>query len=68
MYLASGKEKKAEEQFEKAINSLNGDDMLTTRMANMFSAMGKDKYAIRTYEQAKNILRNPFMYGSPRKA
>jgi tetratricopeptide (TPR) repeat protein len=65
VYLASGKEKKANEPFENAIALLNGDDILTTRMANSFTALGQDKYAIKVYERAIEILRNTYLYSLP---
>jgi tetratricopeptide (TPR) repeat protein len=34
-------------------------------MANAFTNMGNDQYAIRTYERARDLLRNPYLYGSP---
>ncbi|HTN46445.1 MAG TPA: tetratricopeptide repeat protein [Flavipsychrobacter sp.] len=64
IYLLSGKENKAGEQFDKAISMMNGDDLLTTRMANQFSGMKKDDYAIKTYERAAELLRNPFIYSN----
>lgn len=64
VYLLSGKEKKAKEQFDKAISLINGDDMITTKMVTAFSSMNKDEYAIKTYERASELLRNPFIYGN----
>lgn len=65
IYQSTGKTTKAEEQFEKAIQMINGDDILTTQMANAFSSMGNDKYTIETYEFAQNLLHNPYAYGNP---
>ena len=65
VYLASGKERKAQEQFENAVQLVNGDDLLTTRMANTFSAINQDKYAIKTYEKAVDLLRNGYLYSTP---
>ena len=64
VYLLSGKEKKAEEHFEKAIGLMNGDDMLTTKMVTAFSLMNRDDYAIKTYVHASELLRNPFFYSN----
>lgn len=64
VYLLSGKEKKAEEQFDKAISLMNGDDMVTTKMVTAFSLMNKNEYAIKTYERASELLRNPFIYSN----
>lgn len=65
VYLADGKDKKADEQFSKAIQLLNGDDMLTQQLASAFSAINQDAYAIQTYERGRQILQNNFLYASP---
>lgn len=62
VYLASGKEKKAEEQFTNSLNFINGDDLLTQRMANAFVALGKDSYAIQVYEHASQLIGNGYIY------
>lgn len=59
---AQGKEKKAEEYYEKAIAAINGDDLLTSQMAGAFVRAGRTDYAIRVYEQATLLLRNPYLY------
>lgn len=56
VYDAWGKDKKAAEQYQKAMQYLNGDDVLTQQMANKFSAIGRDVYAIQTYERVRQIL------------
>ncbi len=65
VYQAAGKDKKAIEQYDKALTLINGDDMLTQQMASAFNSAGNDKYAILTYERARDMLRNPYMYYSP---
>ena len=65
IYLKQGKEKKANEQFDYAIQSLKGDDMLTTKMANTFEADSLDVWAIKTLEHGIEMMHNPFMYGIP---
>lgn len=62
VYLLSGKEKKAAEPFEKAVAAVNGDDLLTTRLANAFTAIEQYGYAAKVYEKAREILRNGSMY------
>ena len=62
IYLLSGKEKKATEPFEKALAAVNGDDLLTTRLANGFNAIQQYGYAAKVYEKARDILRNGSMY------
>lgn len=64
IYNADGKEKKANEQYDQAIQFITGDDMLTQQMANAFLAMNNDDYALRTYERAKDIIGNPYIYSS----
>ncbi len=63
LYLLNGKEKKAKEYFVVAISRINGDDMITTRMATAFSRIEQIDWAIKTYERAIAILHNPFLYG-----
>lgn len=65
VYLASGKTAKAEEQFENAVAAITGDDILTTTVAGAFISYHLDAYAIKTYERAIEILRNPIFYGMP---
>lgn len=65
VHIAAGKERKATEPFEKAIGSMNGDDLLTTKMATAFIEMKQDQWAIQTYEHAMELLRNPYLYGNP---
>lgn len=65
VYLADGKTNKADDQFSKALDNINGDDVLTQQMANAFTNLGKDDYAIKTYERASELLRNPVIYSNP---
>lgn len=65
IYLAEGKEKKALDQFEAAIAGINGDDMVIQKMANEFTAMGRDDYALKAYERARNLFQNPYLYSGP---
>lgn len=66
LYLEQGKTKKAEAEFDKAILSMNGDDLITQRIANSFVAMGRDDYALRAYEYVtNNLLHNAYMYSGP---
>ncbi|MGN6566546.1 MAG: tetratricopeptide repeat protein [Flavipsychrobacter sp.] len=62
VYDAEGKGKKADEQYDLAVQYISGDDMVTQQMANAFTAMGKDDYTLRTYERAKDIIGNPYLY------
>lgn len=65
VYREAGKPKKAQEQFENAVASVSGDDMLTTTLVAAFLTIQEDAYAIRVYERAIEILRNPFIYNMP---
>lgn len=65
VYIADGKEKKAEEQFNLALQSISGDDMLTQHMAQKFMEIERDDYALKTYERAGQILNNHFIYSGP---
>lgn len=65
VYEVQGKDKKAEEQYNQAIQYVNGDDLLTQQIAAAFSAKGKDALAIQTYERARRILQNAYLYSGP---
>ncbi len=64
VYTLMGKDKKAREAFDLAVSAVNGDDMLTTRLAHAFSTMKQDDYAILVYEKARELLRNNAFYSS----
>ena len=63
--LAMGKEKKALEEFDNAVMLVNGDDIFTQRIANAFTAIGREDYTLKVYERARDLLRNPYMYSGP---
>lgn len=65
VHLAAGKQKKAEEQFDQALMLMNGDDILTQQLAAAFTAIGRDDYTLKTYERARDLLRNPYFYSGP---
>lgn len=65
IYQKRGKEKQAEAYFEKAIEGLNGDDLLTQQMALAFGRLGRTADQLRVYERARNILNNPYLYSGP---
>lgn len=65
LYLVQGKEKKALEQFDAAIMAINGDDMLLRRMTIAFTDMGRDDYALKAYERARDLFQNPYLYSGP---
>jgi tetratricopeptide (TPR) repeat protein len=64
-YAASGKEKKAVEQYDAAVRALTGEEMTTQQLATAFSAAGREDYTIKVYEQARALLQNPFVYAAP---
>lgn len=61
----AGKEKKAEEYYDKALDMLNGDDLLTQFVAKKFADLGRDDYTLKTYLRAGDILRNHSLYSGP---
>jgi len=67
--MVSGKDKKAEDAFNDALNYLNGDDIRTQLVASAFVALGKDQYAIKAFEKVKMMMGNnpytAFLYGGP---
>lgn len=65
VFEASGKEAKAKEQYDAAIKSVNGDEMLAQQLVANFSAIGHDDYAVQVYERMRAIMQNPFLYSGP---
>jgi len=61
---AAGSQKKAKEEFDAAVASVNGDEVRAQQLAGAFSALGKDEYAIQIYERCRNILRNPYVFST----
>lgn len=65
VYEAMGKKKKAGEQYNAALEGLNGDDNLTRMMATAFQKRNHPELAIRVYEQASALYRNAYIYYGP---
>jgi tetratricopeptide (TPR) repeat protein len=65
VYIAAGKQKKGEEQFDQALLQMNGDDILTQQLAAAFTALGREDYTLKTFERARDLLRNPYFYSGP---
>lgn len=65
VYAAAGKEGKATEQFDAAIKSVNGDEVLAQQLVAAFTAAGQETYAIQVYERMRSIMQNPFLYSGP---
>ncbi|WP_118973610.1 tetratricopeptide repeat protein [Taibaiella koreensis] len=61
---ASGKKKKAEEQYEKALALVSGEDFRTRQLADAFVRIGRNDYAIRIYERARTMIQNPYVYAT----
>ncbi len=64
VYELSGKTKKAEEHYDKAIATLKGDDYNTRAIADAFIRNDKKDYAIKAYEATQAILQNPYLYAT----
>lgn len=64
VYEASGKKKKAEEQYDQALEKVSGEDFRTKQLADAFTAMGNIKYAVKVYERARTMMQNPYMYAT----
>ena len=62
VYKLEKKVKKAVEEFEKVLPMINGDDMLTQRIARAFVDAGQVDYAVLTYQKAGVMLGNPGIY------
>ena len=65
VYLRERKDAKAREQFDIVLKMINGDDMLTQRIAKAFTDAENDDYAILTYERATQLLNYPSYYSGP---
>lgn len=61
---AAGQRKKAEEQYETAVNKISGEDFRTRQLADAFVHTGQDKYAIKAYERARVLMQNPYLYAT----
>jgi predicted Zn-dependent protease len=62
LYEKEKKEAKSKEEFDHMLQMVNGDDMVTQRLAKAFSDAGRDDYAILAYERTVQILGNPYVY------
>lgn len=62
VFAEAGRERKARETFEKTLEFINGDDLLTTRLANAFLTIKQNDFAIKTYERAIEIIKTPYLY------
>jgi tetratricopeptide (TPR) repeat protein len=60
--LAQGKDKKADQYFNEALSNINGDEMVTIRVANAFEKMDRTDMLINVYERARAAMGNPYFY------
>lgn len=61
---AAGKKKKAEEQYEMALNKVSGEDFRTRQLADAFVRLNQNKYAIKVYERARTLMQNAYLYAT----
>jgi len=64
VYEAWGKKKKAEEQYEEALARISGEDFRTRQLADAFTRMGNNRYAVKVYERGRTLMQNPYLYGT----
>ena len=65
VYKLEGKDGKATEQWESVLKKINGDDMVTQRVAKAFVDAEVPLFAARVYERAMQLLGNPYVYALP---
>lgn len=64
IFEAAGKKKKAEEQYEQAIAKISGEDFRTRQLADAFFKIENTEYAVKTYERARVMMQNPYLYAA----
>jgi tetratricopeptide (TPR) repeat protein len=64
VYALAGKKKKADEQFDLALEKVSGDDFNTLRIADAFAHSGNSEYAIKTYKRARVLMQNQYLFGT----
>lgn len=64
VYDADNKKKKATEQYEAALNAVSGEEFRTRQLADAFTRMGNTDYALKVYDRARTLSRNPYAYGT----
>jgi predicted Zn-dependent protease len=64
VFEAAGKKKKAEEQYEQALAKISGEDFRTRQLADAFSKIENTEYAVKTYERARVMMQNPYLYAA----
>lgn len=61
IYKKQGKKRKAEKEFEEALDDVRPVKYEFVLLANTFHNRGLDNYAIKTYEKAKKKLKDPLL-------
>lgn len=64
VYTAAGKKKKAEEQYDLAVEKVSGEDFRTSQIADAFVQSGHRDYAIKVYKRARVLVQNEYVYGT----
>ena len=64
VWAREGKEKKAEELWNGIVEGVNGDEFATPNIATAFVEAGQPAWAIKVYERAKEVTRNPMAFSS----
>jgi len=62
VYDVEGKDKKAQEQYQKALQYVTGDDVLTQQMVAKYSSINRDNYSILVLERAIQIMGSGYSY------
>jgi predicted Zn-dependent protease len=65
VYDADGNKDKAKEQYAKVLKMINGDILVTERVAKAFAIVNKDDYAVQAYEQGGNLIGAPYYFKIP---
>jgi len=56
IYALTNKEAKAVEQYEKALDKVNGDDLITQKLSRAFIQIKRQDYAIKVFEKATELF------------
>lgn len=62
IYWENKKQKKAEEIYQQVLETINGDDVLTQKIANNFSLHQQTDWAIKCLEKSAQIINIPGVY------
>lgn len=62
VYLRSGDSEKADKIFDKILKDLPANEFYIQELGRRFTQMGKDDYAIKTYEDGREAIGNPILF------